>query len=216
MKNRPVLRPRQLFALCYAGAAVLWAVWCLVGCAVMLNYKLGGDMPSLTLTEDDLSFENFARYDSNEWWTAPDDRPEWYLSTSNDPRIYWQGQGYIERVELHADHLLPPGGVALYYLLPGQTDYSEAQKVFASVAEDGVYRFDLGGKRVTGLRIDPDSAGGVPTLFYGIELNPAEPWCLRFVPNGGQWLLLLLGPAVAAALLGLLPAPRRRTAGETP
>lgn len=203
--KRPILRTRQLFALCYAGAAVLWFVYCLVGCAVMLNHKLRGDMPSLTLTEDDLLFENFARYDSNEWWTAPDEREEWYLSTSNDPSIYWQGQGYLEEVRLYADHLLPPGEVALYYLLPGQTDYSEAQKVFARVEEEGVYVFALGGRTVTGLRIDPDSAGGVPTLFYGVELNPATPWFLRFAPNGGQWLLLLLLPALAAAFLGLLP-----------
>lgn len=202
--KKPLLRTRQLFALCYAGAAVVWFLYCLVGSAVMLNHKLGGTMPSVTLTEEDLRFENFARYDSNQWWTAPDEREEWYLSTSNDPQIFWQGMGYIEEVRLHADHLLPPGGVALYYLLPGQTDYSEAQKIFARVEGQGTYVFSLGGKTVTGLRIDPDSVGGVPTLFYDIQLNPATPWYLRFVPGAGQWVLLLAGPAVLAALLGAL------------
>ena len=46
---------------------------------------------------------------------------------------------------LDAAHRLPPGGVALYYLKPGQTDYSEAQKVYAKVTAPGVYTFDLGG-----------------------------------------------------------------------
>ena len=52
--------------------------------------------------------------------------PVVYLSTDSDPHIYWQGQGYIETAVLDAAHRLPPGGVALYYLKPGQTDYSEA------------------------------------------------------------------------------------------
>ena len=92
------------------------------------------------------------------------------------------------------------GGVALYYLKPGQTDYTEAQKVYARVTAPGVYTFDLGGQWVTGLRIDPDSVGGVPTLFTGIDLNPPRPWYTRFVPTAGWWLVLAFVPAVAAAM----------------
>ena len=36
-------------------------------------------------------------------------------------------------------------------------------------------------------------------LLDGVVLNPVQPWYLRFVPNGGQWLLLLFAPAVGAA-----------------
>ena len=77
-------------------------------------------------------------------------------------------------------HYLPPGSVALYYLRPGQTEYSETQKVFARVSGENQYAFDLGGLTVTGLRIDPDSVGGVPTLFTGIDLEPrahGHPLC---------------------------------------
>ena len=101
---------------------------------------------------------------------------------------------------LDAAHRLPPGGVALYYLKPGQTDYTEVQKVYAKVTAPGVYTFDLGGQWVTGLRIDPDSVGGVPTLFTGIDLNPPRPWYTRFVPTAGWWLVLAFVPAVAAAM----------------
>ena len=87
----------------------------------------------------------------------------------------------------------------MYYLRPGQTEYSETQKVFARVSGENQYTFDLGGLTVTGLRIDPDSVGGVPTRLDGVALNPVQPWYLRFVPNGGQWLLLLFAPAVGAA-----------------
>ena len=166
----------------------------------MLNYKMQGKMPQVTLAPDELTTESFAAYSSNEWWTAPDDDPNWYLSTDSDPHIYWQGQGYIETVELDAAHRLPPGGVALYYLKPGQTDYTEAQKVYAKVTAPGVYTFDLGGQWVTGLRIDPDSVGGVPTLFTGVTLNPDTPWYLRFIPAAGQLLALLFVPAFVAGV----------------
>lgn len=194
---------RQLLAVCYGLAAVLWVVWCMIQSAVMLTWKLKGEMPSLTLTVDDIQTESFERYDGTEWWTAPDGRPDWYLSTSNDPHIFWQGRGYLQTVRLEVEQVLAPGAVALYYLTPGQTDYRETQKVFARTV-DGGFVFDLGGKYVTGLRIDPDSMGGVPTYFNGITLNPPRLWLLDLVPDGGQWLLLLFGPAAAAALLALL------------
>lgn len=202
--KRPLFRPRQLLLLAYLLALVLWLVQGLVGSAIMLNHKLKGEMSRQTVAPADLVTESFAPYSSNQWWTPPDDDPDWYLSTDSDPHIYWQGQGYIETVRLYAGHRLPPGGVALYYLLPGQTDYSETQKVYANVTDTGVYTFDLGGRWVTGLRIDPDSVGGVPTLFTGIELNPATPWYDRFLPSGGQWLVLLFVPALAAAAAALV------------
>ena len=114
--RKPLLKARQLLLLAYLLAAVLWVVRCLVGCGVMLNYKLQGKMPQTHVDAAELVTESFAPYSSNEWWTPPDDDPAWYLSTDSDPHIYWQGQGYIETVELDVAHRLPPGGVALYYL----------------------------------------------------------------------------------------------------
>ena len=51
------------------------------------------------------------------------------------------------------------------------------------------------------LRIDPDSVGGVPTLFTGVTLNPDTPWYLRFLPTAGQLLVLLFAPAFAAGMV---------------
>lgn len=201
-------RTLRLFALCYAVAVILWVVFCLGKCAVMLMHRASGDMPHATLSAEDLTFESFECYLDLEWDTPPDDDPNWYLSTDNDPHIFYDGGGYLETVRLYAKHRLPSGSVVLYYLKPGQTDYSEAQKVYGYVVEDGVYEFDLGGREVSGLRIDPDSVGGVATLFTGIELNPAEFWVWRFVPDGGQLLLLLGLPAVAAAAWTLLRGRR--------
>ena len=201
-------RTLRLFGLCYALALIFWVVFCLGRCAVMLIHKADGTMPQTTLTADDLTFESFENYQDLEWDTPPGDNPDWYLSTDNDPHIFYDGGGYLETVRLLAKQTLPPGSVALYYLLPGQTDYSEAQKVFARTVEPGVYEIDLGGKTVSGLRIDPDSVGGIATLFTGVELNPPRFWLLRFVPDGGQWLLLLGLPACAAAAWALVRGKR--------
>lgn len=137
--GRP-LRPQQLLILAYAAAVIVWLVYVLVGSAVMLNHKADGTMVTRTLTTDDLEFESFVNYDDDEWHTAPVDEPGWYLSTDNDPHIIWRGEAWLETVELDAVHYLPPGSVALYYLRPGQTEYSETQKVFARVSgENPVY-----------------------------------------------------------------------------
>lgn len=199
-----VFQPRRLLGLCYALGVMVWLLYAVISSALMLNHKMNGSMRSLTLTAQDLSYESFLDYDEDPWSTAPDKREDWYLSTDNDPHILWEGEAYVETVRLRVEQLLPPGSVTLYYLKPGQTDYRETQKVYAWQDEDGSYVFDLGGVTVTGLRIDPDSVGGVPTRLLGVEINPTTPWYGRFIPKGGQWILLLFGPVVAAAFLSLL------------
>ena len=132
--RKPLFRPQQLLLLAYLLAAALWLAQALVGSAVMLNYKLRGEMPQRTVPAAELTTESFAPYSSNQWWTPPDDDPNWYLSTDSDPHIYWQGQGYLETVRLDAVHRLPPEGVALYYLLPGQTrTYPKGDYFYLSV-----------------------------------------------------------------------------------
>ncbi len=166
----------------------------------MLNHKADGTMVTRTLTADDLEFESFVNYDDDEWHTAPVDEPGWYLSTDNDPHIIWRGEAWLlETVELDAVHYLPPGNAALYYLRPGQTEYSETQKVFARVSGENQYTFGLGGLTVTRLRMSPGQCGrrAYPAGRRGAQ--PGAAWYLRFVPNGGQWSLLLFAPAVGAA-----------------
>ena len=43
--KKPLFKARQLLVLAYLLAAVFWVVRCLVGCGVMLNYKMQGKMP---------------------------------------------------------------------------------------------------------------------------------------------------------------------------
>lgn len=202
--------PRALLGYFYALAAVAWALWVLLSGAIQLDNKMNGRMRTMNLMPDDLEFESFMNYADDEWATPPDDRENWFLSTDNDPHILWQGELFVTTVRLEVEQLVPPGSVALYYLKPGQQDYRESQKVYA-YQENGAYVFDLGGILVSGLRIDPDSVGGVPTRLIGIELNPATPWYRAWLPTGGQWLLLLAVPPLLAALAGLL---RQIVAGD--
>ena len=81
MERKPILRTRQLLVLAYLLAAVFWVVRCLVGCGVMLNYKLQGKMPQGQIAPAELVTESFPPYSFNVWWTPPDDNPAWYLST---------------------------------------------------------------------------------------------------------------------------------------
>lgn len=195
---------RRLTAACYLAAAVLWLVFGVGQSVRMLWARSRGEYPSRTLTAAELSMRSFENYENLEWDIPPYEDPDLYLTTDNDPQLVWQGNGYLETVVLHASHYTPPGAVALYYLRPGQTDFSEKQKVYAAVTGNGEYTFRLGGVQVSGLRIDPDSRGGIATLFKGVELNPPRPWYGYFCPTVRQWLLLLALPGVAAAILHLL------------
>ena len=196
--------PRALLGYFYALAAALWVLWVLAGGVRTLTHKMDGTMRTVTLGAQDLTFESFVSYRDRPDTPAPDGREGWYLSTDNDPHILWQGEAYVRTVRLDIEYRLPPGSVTLYYLLPGQTDYRESQKVFAWQGADGAYWFDLGGRTVSGLRIDPDSMGGVPARLAGVQLNPQRPWLYDWLPGGGQWLLLLFGPPLAAAAAALL------------
>lgn len=195
---------RRLLMLCYLLAVIGWFVMAVFGMVRSVWARSRGDYPRMTLTAEELTLSSFVNYADLEWDTPPYDDPDLYLSTDSDPQIIWQGSGYLESVVLYADHYTPPGSVALYYLLPGQTDFSEQQKVYGAVTAKGEYTFTLGGKTVAGLRIDPDSRGGIATRFTGVRLNPAHSVLWYVIPRGGQWLLLLSMPAITAAVLKIL------------
>ena len=83
--RKPLLKARQLLLLAYLLAAVLWVVRCLVGCGVMLNYKLQGKMPQTHVDAAELVTESFAPYSSNEWWT-----PRCWTRNTGSPRAAWR------------------------------------------------------------------------------------------------------------------------------
>lgn len=123
-----------------------------------------------------------------------------YVSTDSDSHLYWNEPAYLETITLKATHNSVPLSVVLYWKTDSAADYAERNTVYATKTAEGEYTFDLGGKFVQGIRIDPDSAGGVITWFDGIVLNPQTPWYTVFVPSATQSLLLILLPLLAAAI----------------
>ena len=85
--------------------------------------------------------------------------------------------------------------------------------MYAVETAPGEYTFRLGGRRVSEVRLDPDSVGGIVTRFDGVELNPAGAWYRAFAPGWGGLLLFLALPplavALAAELRALFARPKR-------
>ena len=203
MQDKKPLCFCQLLTVGYGLAAILWVAAWLLGCFGMLYYNLQGQMPCRKADAAELAYSSLEAYADHPDWTQPGAGEGWYISTDEDPHLYWQGSGYLQTVELKVQYRLPPGAVVLYYLTEGQAEYTEKQKVYGTLTADGV-AFDLGGQYVTGLRVDTDSRGGVPMQLQGLYLNPRSYWLARLWPKPGQWLLLLAAPALAASFAGLL------------
>ena len=163
-------------------------VFCLGKCAVMLMHRASGDMPHATQSAEDLTFESFECYLDLEWDTPPDDDPNWYLSTDNDPHIFWQGEAFVVSVRLEVEQLLPPGSVALYYLTPGQTDYRESQKVYAWRDGDNAYVFDLGG--INQPFVADRQVGDVKSFFFQRRTGVENRVVLKYGGNNMFFPLL--------------------------
>lgn len=185
---------KRLAAL-YLAAAVLFLLGCGVGCARGAYYRGRGLAGHRTLTAENVTYQSIRPYDTD----IPAGET-WFVSTDTDPQLLWEGDAWVERVVLHVQQHKPATGVELYYRAAGQTEFDTRHVVYGVPDGSGGYVFDLRGQHVSGLRIDPDSVGGVPTLFTGIDLNPLRPWYTRFVPTAGWWLVLAFVPAVAAAM----------------
>ena len=150
---------KRLAAL-YLAAVVLFLLSCGVGCARGAYYRGRGLAEHRTLTAQDVTYQSIRPYDT--------DIPEgetWFVSTDTDPQLLWEGDAWVERVVLHVQQHKPATGVELYYRAPGQTDFDTRHVVYGVPDGSGGYVFDLRGQHVSGLRIDPDSVGGVPFVL---------------------------------------------------
>lgn len=202
------LHHKRLVAAAYLLAL---AAWLAHGAGALVQgawYAHRGQAPSVVLAPQDLELSSLVPYEG-------DDGPVegCLVSTDSDPHLFWRHEAWVDTVTLDVGQNKPAGGVELYYLLPGQQEFTANQVVYPSRDAQGRYVFELGGKLVAGLRVDPDSVGGVVTQFRGMAVNPHHAWYRHFVPSAGQGLLLLALPLLAAALVAeiasLLGLPRR-------
>ena len=185
---------KRLAAL-YLAAAVLFLLGCGVGCARGAYYRGRGLAGHRTLTAENVTYQSIRPYDTD----IPAGET-WFVSTDTDPQLLWEGDAWVERVVLHVQQHKPATGVELYYRAAGQTEVDTRHVVYGVPDGSGGYVFDLRGQHVSGLRIDPDSVGGVLTKFDGVELNAPRPWWKALVPTGAEGVLLALAPLTLAAL----------------
>lgn len=184
---------KRWLAFFYAAALVLWLA------AAALGAVQAGQPASI----DPAGFTQVGAVETEPAADAPAGSVT-FTSTDADPQLYWEGTARVDTVQVQMTQDRPSGGVTLYYRTAGQTDYSEAQKVWADQTAPGVWQFDLGGVDITGLRLDPDSEGGVTSCLSAVTLNPAEPLWQRLIPDAGTLLVLAAAPLLLAALAGEL------------
>ncbi len=196
---------KRWLAAAYLAALALWLLAGIFQLAKGAWYDSQGLRVRQTLGWEDLTAVSVQQVD-----TGQDGL--WYVSTDSDPQLHWTGSAYLETVELDMYHATPGLSVVLYWREPGQTDFSSQNAVYAEKNGEGCYVFDLGGRRVEEIRIDPDSLGGVVTRFDGVVLNPERAWYTAFAPTAAGVLLFAVLPLVAVAALRevwaiLEPAP---------
>ena len=186
---------KKLRPLLLAWAAGL-AIWLLLGCASLAKtawHARQGLAATQSLSLEDFTPVGIEPYDAGE-------EGPWYISTDGDAQLLWQGDAYLNTVWLFIEHESPPQAVMLYWKTPGQADFSPRQSVYGTLTAPDVYTFDLGGVRVSEVRIDPDSQGGVVTRLDGVVFDPDLSPLAAFLPGAGEGMLLLFVPPLALAV----------------
>ena len=202
-------RPAARTGLLYLAMAALYLLACLVGLVQGAFYTFKGLAPRRTLTVEELTCESVVVRDHSYDESIPEGQTR-IVSTDTDPHLVWEGEAWVGRVVLHVQPLRPATGAELYYRVPGKAEFDTKNVVFGVPDGQGGYVFDLRGRHVTGLRIDPDSIGGVAAVFEGVELNAPRPWYSAFCPTGQELLWLAGGPLVVSAAWELLSVLRKK------
>lgn len=179
----------------YALALVVWLAVAGIGLLADNVRRANGTVAEQVLGFADFEMENLALVEDHE---------EWLVSTNTDPQLVYRPAGalHVGRVEFTARALnVPPGEMTLYYTTREDESFTDAHRLWARRLPGGSWVFDLGGKRITALRLDPDTAGGVIWEVDGIVLNARKPTLSWFLPDALQAALLLCTPPLAWALV---------------
>lgn len=195
MSQKRKTRIRMLL-LFYLIALVVWGAVGTVSLAQEVIRRENGAVEQSALDIRDATWENMTEL---EGW---DEGSLWIYSTNSDPQLIWQLEGQpIGLVRLDAQSYSKPGGeMVLYYTTNEGQPFSEARKLWARQDEEGRYVFDLEGRRIYGLRLDMDTAGGVIWRVHGISVNLYKPAWQFYVPDVQNTVLLLLVPLLCWAV----------------
>lgn len=208
MKTTKKKKMKRVLCL-YAVVLGLYLLCCAGRCAANMWQRHTGALETRVLSLPDFTPENI-RYDSYEEGGGV------FVSTNTDPQLillFPQGQR-VGRLLFDAASNKGGGEMVLYYTTAPDADFSETKKLWAQQDEQGVWYFDLYGRTVYALRLDPDTVGGVRWQVNEIVLNAPVPWADYFVPSARQTAFLLAFPllgtsAVVVLRRGAIPVVRR-------
>ncbi|MDL2325025.1 hypothetical protein LJC61_07780 [Ruminococcaceae bacterium OttesenSCG-928-A16] len=200
--KKKIWRPAVLVLLLYGVAVLLYVGTCLFGFMQVNSLAAKGKLQTQPLT-----LQNFTQ---NSIIVLEDEAgKQRFVSTDPDPQlIYATGAPFnVGRVTFTATPHKPGGEIVLYYAQNenyAETGFSEKNKLWARQAPSGEWFFDLNGKQVTALRLDPDTTGGVVWVVNSIVLNAPKPTTAYFVPDAFAIFWLVAVPPFAAAVVLLL------------
>lgn len=202
--RRKTKRKWTMLWLCYGAVMLAWLLWCGGRLALDSWRAANGQMQRQELAPSDFSEKTSGIAFSGDW---ANDR--YFTTTDADPQLHlaFNDGANVGRVVFSARAVNKPGGeMALYYnTKPGQ-DFSEARKLPAMQNANGGWVFDLQGRKVYALRLDPDSVGGVYWQVYHMVLNETKPPLAYFTPDALECFVLLFAPALLYAALAQLVA----------
>lgn len=185
--------------LCYAAALVIWLAVGGVRMGLDTLRQSNGTLAAQSLPMGSFTFTTGVRFDDNWRETGRMD------TTDPDPQLildFPEGR-YVRSVLFDATALnRGPGNITLYYTTAPEEDFSDARQIWAQPGLQGGWVFNLGGKTVYSLRLDPDSVGGVHWRVWDIVINPSHPvLTCYFLPTPLWAFLLLVLPALCWALI---------------
>lgn len=129
-----------------------------------------------------------------------------FVSTDSDPQLIYSQEVpfWVDRVTFSASSQKPGGEIVLYYAEDDSYlthGFSEENKIWAKQQTDGSWYFDLEGKEVQALRLDPDTTGGIVWKVESIQLNAEKPMRDYFIPNGKAIFFLFAVPLLLCAII---------------
>lgn len=153
-----------------------------------------------------------------------DDGLQIFVTTDDDAQLIYTPEQpfYAGIVKFIAVPNKPTGAIVLYYTTSAGAGFSERNKMWARQNSSGEWYFNLGGRKVHSLRLDPDSLGGVEWQMEGVTVGGRQAPAEYFAPTPLRMFIMLLVPGLAAALLleltallaPLLRSKKSRKAGK--
>lgn len=186
---------KQPLVKAYLIAFAVWILLFLVGTAKSFRNSTQGNGEEIVVPLNEVQFVALVEQKPDK--AIPEG--DWLVSSDSDPQIRWNCSGrYIEQIQMKMKSLWPTGAVVLYYRTVGQKVFSPMQMVYAQQQRDGSYLFDIGGKRLEEIRIDPASQGGV--ILQLEEIRTISKGIHAIVPSWQQLALLLGLPPLILAI----------------